>query len=137
MSPAGGLEAIEVPQIDAMAAFMGALDDIAATAAAPDVEAGKEFAERVLGLFDTASTFYDADMAENLRLIDALATRLGEMACGGHDHAAETLNTVSNKYGKDSRDDHSDDHDHDGEQKTAHDAKKCESCKAGKPCSRK
>jgi hypothetical protein len=94
-----------------MAAFLGALDDIAAVTITPDTTVGAEFTERVLGLFDTASTFYKGDMARNIELVHGLASRLGKLGCGGHDHISAVGDLVNDKYGLD-RDDHSG-HDHD------------------------
>jgi hypothetical protein len=112
------METLAPPQEDlhdeTLAAFLGALDDIAASTpdaaelASPDAE----IAERVMGLFDTASTFYDADMARNMELVGNLASRLGEMACAGHSHMEGALESVSERFGL--KDDGHDAHDHSG-----------------------
>lgn len=98
------MEALTPPLEDlrdeTLAAFLGALDDIAASTpdtaklASPDME----ITDRVMGLFDTASTFYDADMARNMDLVGSLANRMGEMACAGHSHMESALKSMSERF---------------------------------------
>ncbi len=112
------MEALTPPQEnlhdEALAAFLGALDDIVENTpdtvelASPDAE----IAGRIMGLFDTASAFYDADMARNMELVSSLASRLGEMACAGHSHAESALESVSERFGL--KDDGHASHDHSG-----------------------
>lgn len=122
-------------------AFMGALDDIAQSAVDIDTSAGEEFANRVMGLFDTASEFYDEDMVKNMELVRALGARLGEMACGGHGHFSDAFSSVSEKFGllkKDDQDSSHEGHNHEEEaHEDSHDPDKCKKCKAGERCSRK
>jgi hypothetical protein len=91
---------------ETMAAFMGALDDIAESTEASGGKPDNEIAERVLGLFDNASTFYDADMSRNFELVDTLAVRLGDMVCGGHAYMEGALEQVASKFGTDKDDIH-------------------------------
>jgi hypothetical protein len=97
------MEALAAPQEDThnetLAAFFGALDDIVANT--PDAELTSpdtEIANKVMGLFDTASTFYDADMARNMELVNNLASRLGAMACSGHSHMENILESITTQY---------------------------------------
>lgn len=121
----------ELPMIDeeamALQAFLGALDDIIiepSTAAYNEKNArtGGVMTERVLGLFDTASSFYDGDMARNITLVNTLAQRLADIAiiqgCMGHGHAQEALNEVQGIYGSRAKDSHS--HDMHGEDHADH-----------------
>lgn len=86
---------------ETLAAFIGALDDIAA--ATVEDEAAQalddEIAQRVLGLFDTASTFYAEDMVRNMELVNGLAARLGAMACAGHSHMGSAFDVLSDMLG--------------------------------------
>lgn len=95
-----------------LAAFLGALDVIAASTpgAAEFASLDAEIADRVMGLFDTASTFYDVDMARNMELVGSLASRLGEMACAGHSHMERALESVSERFGLKDGDHGSHDH---------------------------
>ncbi len=112
-------EAAQDEQAMTMAAFMGALDDIAETTVMSEgIAPDEEIAERVMGLFDTASTFYDENMARNVELVQSMAARLGEMACGGHEHLAGMAGTVNEKFGIEAN---HDDHDHSSELKHPHD----------------
>lgn len=106
-------EVVQDEQAITMAAFMGALDDIAEATITPEgVAPDEEIAERVMGLFDTASTFYNEDMARNVELVQGMAARLGEMACSGHNHLAGTAEAVNEKFGIEASHDV---HDHDSE----------------------
>lgn len=91
----------------AMAAFIGALDDIVLAESTvvyneTSARSGGIITERVLGLFDTASTFYNEDMVRSFELVNSLASRLGELAmirgCMAHNHN-QMLDFISETYG--------------------------------------
>lgn len=130
----------EMPElaIDPLAAFMGALDDIAADAKnISDASERNQWAQRVMGVFDTASSWYDPDRAKSMELVRSLAVRLGEMACGAHGELGGALVSVKEKFGLHDKDDGHDHADKKPQDKDGHDPKKCDDCKHGRKCSRK
>ncbi len=92
-----------------MAAFIGALDDVLVpedTLAYVQTSAhsGGSITEQVRGLFNTASTFYNEDMARNFALVSNMAARLQQRAseegCMSHNHAQTMLDSIRGTFGQ-------------------------------------